>query len=99
VVQLTVTSFGSPSLAHVTRPGDTEALVSDHADASDFRIGHEVGVGEVETVNFVELDGSQQEVAVEDRDGVAGEDDPRYLGDPVVLRCKNISFPMAPRGF
>jgi hypothetical protein len=28
VVQLTVTSFGSPSLAHVTRPGVTEALVN-----------------------------------------------------------------------
>jgi hypothetical protein len=28
VVQLTVTSFGSPSLAHVTRPGVIEALVN-----------------------------------------------------------------------
>jgi hypothetical protein len=28
VAQLTVTSFGSPSLAHVTRPGDTAALVN-----------------------------------------------------------------------
>jgi hypothetical protein len=28
VLQMTVTSFESPSLAHVTRPGDTEAFVN-----------------------------------------------------------------------
>ena len=35
-----------------------------HADAGDLRTGDGIGVGEVETVNFVEFDRLQQQVGV-----------------------------------
>jgi len=55
----------------------------DGADSGPLRARDQVGVGDVEPVNLVDLHGPQEQVAVEHLDGGEGQDGPecrRHLG-------------------
>jgi hypothetical protein len=58
------------------RPPDRLIERRHRPDTRYLSAGHQVGVAKVEAVDLVQLDGPQQEVAVEDGDRVEREDGP-----------------------
>ncbi|MHB1536235.1 MAG: hypothetical protein ACYC1D_16815 [Acidimicrobiales bacterium] len=67
---------------HGADPVDAPIERCHDADAAALGTGNEVGLGEVETVELLNLHGSQEEPDVENLHGIERQDGPGQLGDP-----------------